>query len=120
MKALVFTVIFSTALIGCAEKTKVSGIDEDTGLIIADGYEVVKNNCRGCHSMSIVLQNRADYETWQSTIRWMQKKQGLWKIPEEQEKRLFTYLSKNYGPGNKLHPDMPYRRKNLPAELLPR
>ena len=94
-------------------------IDQESGLFIADGYEIVKENCQACHSLAIVLQNRADRETWLNIIRWMQKKQGLWEFKPEVEKKLLDYLSTNYSPVLERTGEKPYRRPNLPESLLP-
>ncbi|MGF1682797.1 hypothetical protein [Photobacterium minamisatsumaniensis] len=88
------------------------GHDEQTGLIIDTGYELVKGNCTVCHSAKIIVQNRLSRESWLASIRWMQETQGLWPLSVN-EKPILDYLEKNYGPTTV------GRRANLPAALLP-
>ncbi|MFT7186499.1 MAG: hypothetical protein ACI84K_001902 [Pseudohongiellaceae bacterium] len=87
-------------------------LDKDSGFVIDTGYELVKANCTTCHSSALVIQNRMSRDTWLETIRWMQKKQGLWPLGEH-EKPILDYLAKHYSPSET------GRRKNLPAHLMP-
>jgi hypothetical protein len=73
-------------------------IDKETGLIIAPGFEEVKKTCTVCHSSMLVTQNKADREGWLEMIRWMQEKQGLWKLEPKLENAILDYLAANYGP----------------------
>jgi hypothetical protein len=91
----------------------VGGIDADSGLIIAPGWETVKTNCTICHSARFITFQRGDRDSWASMIRWMQKTQGLWQFDEKTEDTILTYLAENYPPGKAT------RRKNLPPEDLP-
>jgi hypothetical protein len=59
-------------------------IDKESGFIIAPGFEEVKKTCTVCHSSMLVTQNKADREGWLEMIRWMQEKQGLWKLEPTQ------------------------------------
>lgn len=89
-----------------------TGLDAETGLVKAPGFEVVSVQCTVCHSARLISQNRADREGWLAMIRWMQETQGLWPLAEN-EAVVLDYLSANYGPlavG---------RRRPLPASLLP-
>jgi hypothetical protein len=88
-------------------------LDSETGLIIDPGYAHIKAHCIACHSPKLVVQNRMSWETWLETIRWMQKKQGLWPLGAA-EKPILDYLAKNYGP---LYSG---RRKPIPPELMPK
>ena len=63
---------------------------EDTG----DIY--VRAHCGACHSLKLVTAQRGDREFWLKTIRWMQRTQNLWPLPEEQETLILDYLAKNY------------------------
>ena len=89
------------------------GIDADSGLIIAPGWETVKTNCTICHSARFITFQRGDRDSWASMIRWMQKPQGLWQFDEKTEDTILTYLAENYPPGKAP------RRKNLPPRDLP-
>jgi hypothetical protein len=73
-------------------------IDTDTGLIIAPGFEQVKETCTKCHSPMLITQNKADRDGWLEMIRWMQAKQGLWQLDPETEDAILDYLAANYGP----------------------
>ena len=57
--------------------------DEATGLIIDRGFELVKANCTACHSAALVTQNRMSHDGWLESIRWMQRTQELWPLPQE-------------------------------------
>ena len=72
--------------------------DAQTGLIIDQGFETVKENCTACHSTKLITQTGATRESWQQSIRWMQKTQNLWQFSPETEKTILDYLAKNYAP----------------------
>jgi len=55
----------------------------------------VVNNCTNCHSAKLVTQNRMNAERWNETIKWMQEKQNLWQLGENQE-IIVNYLVENY------------------------
>ena len=86
--------------------------DAKTGLVIADGFEVVSVQCTVCHSAKLISQNRADRDGWLTMIRWMQETQGLWPLADN-EPIILDYLAANYGPLTV------GRRPLLPPELLP-
>jgi hypothetical protein len=71
-------------------------LDPRTGLIMAPGWEMVMAHCGACHSYQLVTAQRGDDAFWLRTIRWMQRTQNLWAIPEEQEAAIVVYLSANY------------------------
>ena len=73
-------------------------IDEDSGLIVADNWELVKGNCTGCHSARKFLQQRLSRERWQEVIQWMQKNQGLWQFDSDTENKILDYLADYYSP----------------------
>lgn len=75
------------------------GKDTETGLISAEGMEVVKNSCTGCHSAKLITQNHLSRERWEKTIRWMQKNQNLGDLGLN-EPIILDYLAKYYGPLN--------------------
>ena len=89
-------------------------VDEASGLIKASGWEIVRANCGGCHSHALVIQQRADRQTWLAMIRWMQASQNLWQFPPDTEAQILDYLAANY-------PPQPNRRRApIPANLMPR
>ena len=85
----------STNTISLDEDRIENGIHVRTGLIDAEGLQVVINNCTNCHSAKLVTQNRMNAERWNATIRWMQKTQNLWDLGENQ-KVIVDYLVANY------------------------
>jgi hypothetical protein len=84
-----------------------------TGLVEADGWELVYAHCSACHSLDLVVSQRGDRRTWLRLIRWMQDTQNLWEFSPQTEQRILEYLAANYPPGNS------YRRAPLPPELMP-
>lgn len=66
------------------------------GLLIAEGYDIVKSTCTACHSAQLVVQNRASRAGWEEMIRWMQAKQGLWDLGAN-EGPILDYLATHYG-----------------------
>ena len=74
-----------------------NGVHLATGLIAQEGFELVQQNCGGCHSYKLVTQNKNTREGWLETIRWMQETQKLWDLGEN-ESPLLDYLAANYGP----------------------
>ncbi len=84
--------------------------DPETGLVIADGFELVKKNCTVCHSAKLITQNRMNRERWLQTIRWMQETQGLRKFDAKTEKKILDYLSAHYAP------ERPHRKPPLEVE----
>ncbi len=75
----------------------VDGIHVETGLVVDDGWELVRSNCTGCHSSKLILQNRMTRDAWKSTIVWMQETQNLWPLGRN-EKPILDYLEKNCAP----------------------
>jgi hypothetical protein len=72
-------------------------IDVGSGLIVDEGYETVKGTCGACHSLDIVVQNKATRQGWKDIIVWMQETQKLWDLGEN-EVVILDYLEKNYAP----------------------
>jgi hypothetical protein len=103
---LLLVTLGSTAL---AEET----VDEATGLRVAPGWELVRAHCGGCHSHKLVTNQRADRQTWQDIIRWMQATQNLWQFDAATENSILDYLAANY-------PPQPNRRRApIPPTLMP-
>jgi hypothetical protein len=76
-------------------------VDLQSGLLIDVGYKAVKLHCSTCHSPKIIVQNQASRQGWLDTIRWMQKKQGMSLLNEQNENMILNYLAKNYAPNKK-------------------
>ncbi|MGB8714370.1 MAG: hypothetical protein WCD50_14770 [Onishia taeanensis] len=87
--------------------------DPETGLVIAEGWQVVSANCTVCHSAKLVTQNSGSRNHWQGLIRWMQDTQGLWAFTPEMEATILDYLTAHYGPKEGA------RRPPLAPSLLP-
>ncbi len=85
-----------------------NGIHLRTGLVVAEGFDIVRGTCTSCHSAKLITQNRANYEGWKDMIQWMQQTQGLWELGKNEE-RILNYLAKNYAP------EAIGRRQNLEA-----
>jgi hypothetical protein len=88
-----------------------NGIHVATGLVVAEGFEVVRATCTACHSAKLVTQNAATREGWEEMIRWMQRTQGLWELGD-QEDIILDYLAENYAP------EEVGRRANLDLEEI--
>lgn len=87
--------------------------DPDTGLVQAEGWETVRDNCTACHSANLVTQNSGSRNHWENLIRWMQDTQGLWEFQAETEETILDYLAEYYGPKEDT------RRPALPRTLMP-
>ena len=85
-------------------------IDPESGLIIDSGVKVVKKQCSVCHSTQLIIQNKANYQGWLATLRWMQEKQGMQSLSQQTEALILNYLAKNYAP------ELAGRRKPLVIE----
>ena len=73
-------------------------VDPQSGLIIDSGVEAVKKQCSACHSTQLIIQNKANYQSWLATLRWMQEKQGMQPLSQQTEALILKYLAKNYAP----------------------
>lgn len=89
----------------------IDGIHVQTGLIYAEGFDIVRGTCTACHSAKLVTQNRATREGWTEMIRWMQAKQGLWDLGAN-EPIILNYLATNYAP------EEIGRRANIDVEAI--
>jgi len=78
------------------EEQHLEGKQYESGFIVDEGYELVIQNCTGCHSSKLVTDNKATYKGWKENIRWMQQTQNLWDLGEN-EHAILSYLAKNYG-----------------------
>lgn len=88
-------------------------LDESTGLVVADGWQLVRIHCGGCHSHALVTGQRADRQTWLDIIRWMQATQNLWLFDPKTETGILDYLAANYPPQENR------RRAPIPPSLMP-
>ena len=88
-------------------------VDPQSGLVIAEGYNMVAAHCSACHSPSLITQNAMSRERWLETIRWMQDTQKLWPLGEA-EPAILDYLATWYGPKTQS------RRPALAPHLMPK
>ncbi len=105
-------------MIGCLVVEATAGgqevaVDELTGLKMAPGWELVRNNCVTCHSAKQFLQQKGTRETWRSVIIWMQGRAGLWPLEATTAEESLEDLEANHGPGEE------FRRAPIPAHLMP-
>ena len=68
--------------------------DDYWGLPRADNgaHELVAAYCAGCHSLSIVMQQRTTNQGWKDLLVWMEEKQGMLNL-ETDEEMVLNYLS---------------------------
>lgn len=71
--------------------------DDYWGLPRSQGYELVDVYCSGCHSLQVVMQQRASTDRWHYMLDWMSEKQNMAPLPEEDEAIVVAYLSRHFG-----------------------
>ena len=71
--------------------------DDYWGLPRNEGYDLVAGYCAACHSLRIVMQQRASAERWDALLDWMVEKQGMAEPPAEDRAALVRYLSEAFG-----------------------
>lgn len=103
--------VLALSFLANAEAQEALPVDPQSGLIVAEHWELVLANCSGCHSTRLVTQNHMSAANWINTIRWMQDKHKLWDLGEN-ESKIVAYLERYYGV-----PELPLRR--LPLEQPP-
>ncbi|MGH2376253.1 MAG: hypothetical protein ACRDIC_22660 [bacterium] len=108
-RTLLGAILAASAL---AQDTKT---DADTGLVIDEGFALVKGQCTGCHSAKLITQGGKTREGWIDSIRWMQRNQGLTDLGATEEP-ILSYLAKNYP----VPKTAPWRRPPLRAHLMPK
>lgn len=62
-------------------------------------YELVDAYCSSCHSLSIVMQQRASRTRWKELLVWMEKKQDMAILPPEDEDLVLDYISTYFSDG---------------------
>jgi cytochrome c1 len=71
--------------------------DDYWGLPRESGYELVAAYCVACHSLRIVMQQRASETRWRELMQWMVDKQGMADPPADDRETMIAYLSETYG-----------------------
>lgn len=70
--------------------------DDFFGLPREGAYELVDAYCSGCHSLQIVMQQRASKDRWATLLEWMETKQNMPSL-EEDEAAVLAYLAEHFG-----------------------
>ncbi len=78
------------------------GLDPLTGLVMAQGWELVRTHCFACHSMKTITQSGKDRSNWAKTLQTMQRAEGLYPLGEV-EAEILDYLDKNYPVSDRPH-----------------
>lgn len=68
------------------------------GVAAHEGREEVVAYCGACHSLKLVTQQRLPRYRWEELMVWMHEKQGMPKLPEEEEQLIVDYLAEHLGP----------------------
>lgn len=79
------------------------GTDEQQwqGLPAGPGRELVFGLCQACHSLAIVKQQGLDRESWDETLTWMVKEQGMPVLDQANLVLVLDYLATHYGRASK-------------------
>ena len=88
-------------------------IDDITGLVMDEGWQLIQSNCIECHSAQLIMQNSGTREVWKSRLVWMQETQGLGQLSSTVENGILDYLAANYGQKSIT------RRAGIASSLLP-
>ncbi len=70
--------------------------DDYWGLPRDEGYELVSAYCSACHSLNIVMQQKATAERWNEILDWMVETQGMARLNQEDQSVIHTYLSTHF------------------------
>ena len=71
-------------------------LDEASGFIIDDGWQLTNAHCASCHSAQLITSIRLDRNGWEDIIRLMQAEHGLWDLGDA-EPAILDYLTRHYG-----------------------
>ena len=71
--------------------------DDYFGLPREGAYELVYGFCGSCHSLRIVMQQRATSARWDELLEWMVEKQGMAEPAPEDRSAMLAYLAKHFG-----------------------
>ena len=106
-------IFISATMLSLAVAAQDPELDPVSGLRMQGDWELVRNNCRACHSTRLITQQSGNAEQWLNLIRWMQAEQNLWQFEPDTESRIIAYLAENYPPQAR------QRRAPIAAELMP-
>ncbi|WP_051234114.1 hypothetical protein [Halomonas halocynthiae] len=118
LRAAIPVAVCLVPLSGWAASQSTPETDPDSGMVIAENWQVVKANCSACHSIKLVTQNHGSRAHWEYLIRWMQDTQGLWEFQPEMEDNILDYLATYYGPKSDARraPLLPSQRPKNPYD----
>jgi cytochrome c len=88
--------------------------EEFGGLPPSKGREEVFYLCGACHSLKLVTQQGLSRESWNDSLDWMTKKQGMPALEGAERALVLDYLAKEYG-----IPDRPRGFMPLLPSLMP-
>lgn len=71
--------------------------DEYWGLPRNAGYEEIAIYCSACHTLEIVMQQRATRNRWAYMLDWMVEEQNMPPLPDADKATVLDYLSRNFG-----------------------
>ena len=74
-------------------------MDAESGLVKDAGgvWRTARDHCTGCHSATLLRQNRTNRDGWIRTIRRMETDEGLKPLGDLEEEAILDYLAANYG-----------------------
>ena len=71
--------------------------DDYWGLPRNGAYEEVAVYCAACHTLEIVMQQRATQARWAYMLDWMVEEQNMAPLPEQEKRKVLDYLSAHFG-----------------------
>ena len=71
--------------------------DEYWGLPRTLGVDAVSLYCSSCHSLQLVMQQRATPERWDYLLDWMTTEQGMAPLIAEDDALVRAYLNRHFG-----------------------
>ena len=71
--------------------------DEFWGLPRAEGVELVAIHCASCHTVEIVMQQRASRTRWDYMLDWMVQEQGMPPLLSDERGAVLDYLASAFG-----------------------
>ena len=71
--------------------------DDYWGLPRNGAYEEVAIYCTACHTLEIVMQQRATEARWTYMLDWMVEEQNMPPLPDNTKAQVLNYLVRNFG-----------------------
>lgn len=73
-------------------------IDDYGGLPRTGEFEFIAAYCSACHSLEIVMQQRANRDGWSDMLTWMEEQQGMVPLDEADRELFLNYFVEHFGP----------------------